>query len=131
MNSPIRVVGAVFTDGEAVLACRRREGKSMAGYWEFPGGKIEPGETPQEALTRELEEELHIQARIGEHITTTVHHYEFADIELSTYFCTIESGTLTLTDHDKAEWVHRDKLHTFEWAPADVPAVHIIESTLP
>ena len=128
-SSPIKVVGAVFADGPRILAAKRRPGKSMAGFWEFPGGKIEPGETPQEALARELHEELGIEAAIGEHVTTTVHAYEFATIELATYLCTITKGTPTLTDHDEVRWVPRNQLHELKWAPADIPAVDILINT--
>lgn len=130
MSSPIRVVGAVFVDGDRVLACRKAPGKSLAGMWEFPGGKIEPGESPEEALARELEEELSLAATVGDKVTTTIHTYDFATIELTTFLCTIQSGELALTDHDAIRWVTASEARTLEWAPADIPAVELISSHL-
>lgn len=130
MCSPIRVVGAVFVDGDRVLACRKAPGKSLAGLWEFPGGKIEPGESPEEALARELSEELSLTAVVGDKVATTVHTYDFATIELTTFLCTIQSGELVLTDHDATRWVTAAEAQTLDWAPADIPAVALISSRL-
>ncbi|MCG7276555.1 MULTISPECIES: (deoxy)nucleoside triphosphate pyrophosphohydrolase [Corynebacterium] len=130
MCSPIRVVGAIFVDGDRVLACRKAPGKSLAGLWEFPGGKIEPGESPEEALARELSEELSLTAVVGDKVTTTVHTYDFATIELTTFLCTIQSGELVLTDHDATRWVTAAEAQTLDWAPADIPAVELISSRL-
>lgn len=71
MSNPIRVVGAVFYDGQRFLACRKIPGKTLEGLWEFPGGKIEPGETPEQALAREIREELNLIAEVGQKVTTT------------------------------------------------------------
>lgn len=123
MSSVIRVVAAVFCSEDKVLACRKAPGKSLAGLWEFPGGKIEPGETAKKALIREISEELSVSAVIGEKITTTIFEYDFATIELTTFFCTITDGALALTDHDEARWVTTEEAGQLPWAPADIPAV--------
>ncbi|AGF72176.1 (deoxy)nucleoside triphosphate pyrophosphohydrolase [Corynebacterium halotolerans] len=126
MKKRINVTGAVLTDGDKVLAARRGAGKALAGFWEFPGGKIEAGETPEESLARELEEELLCQATVGEYVTTTEHEYDFGIVILSTYFCTLLEGEPQLTEHEEIRWVPANELKNLEWAPADIPAVELI-----
>lgn len=130
MTSPIRVVGAVLRAENKILACRKASGTSLAGYWEFPGGKIEPGESPEEALAREIREELSVIASIGAEITTTNHAYDFANIELTTFWCTIASGTPRLTDHDEARWVTASEAASLTWAPADIPTLEKVTAAL-
>lgn len=130
MKKRINVTGAVLIDGDKVLAARRGPGKALPGYWEFPGGKIEPGETPEESLSRELQEELLCEAAIGQHITTTEHEYDFGIVILSTYFCELVKGEPQLTEHEEIRWLSASELHTLEWAPADIPAVDIIAKQL-
>ena len=129
MSNPIRVVGAVFHDGERFLACRKKPGKPLEGHWEFPGGKIEPGETPEQALAREIREELNLIAEVGQKVTTTTYEYEFATIELTTFYCTLVDGDLRLTDHDATKWVTSTEAAHLTWAPADTPAVEAIASS--
>ena len=129
MSNPIRVVGAVFHDGERFLACRKKPGKPLEGHWEFPGGKIEPGETPEQALAREIREELNLIAEVGQKVTTTTYEYEFATIELTTFYCTLVDGDLRLTDHDDTKWVTSTEAAHLAWAPADIPAVEAIASS--
>lgn len=122
----IQVVGAALLRDGRVLAARRGPGMSLAGLWEFPGGKIEPGETPQQALARELVEELRCEASIGDLIVTTEHEYEFAVVVLTTFFCTLISGEPQLTEHADIRWVPLAELGGLDWAPADVPAVEAL-----
>lgn len=129
MSNPIRVVGAVFHDGERFLACRKKPGKPLEGHWEFPGGKIEPGESPEQALAREIREELNLIAEVGQKVTTTTYEYEFATIELTTFYCTLVDGDLRLTDHDDTKWVTSTEAAHLTWAPADIPAVEVIASS--
>ena len=129
MSNPIRVVGAVFHDGERFLACRKRPGKPLEGHWEFPGGKIEPGESPEQALAREIREELNLIAEVGQKVTTTTYEYDFATIELTTFFCTLVDGDLRLTDHDDTKWVTSTEAAHLTWAPADIPAVEAIAAS--
>ena len=129
MSNPIRVVGAVFHDGERFLACRKKPGKPLEGHWEFPGGKIEPGETPEQALAREIREELNLIAEVGQKVTTTTYEYDFATIELTTFYCTLVDGRLRLTDHDATNWVTSTEAAHLTWAPADIPAVEAIASS--
>ena len=129
MSNPIRVVGAVFHDGERFLACRKKPGKPLEGHWEFPGGKIEPGETPEQALAREIREELNLIAEVGQKVTTTTYEYDFATIELTTFYCTLVDGDLRLTDHDDTKWVTAAEAAHLTWAPADIPAVEAIATS--
>ena len=129
MSNLIRVVGAVFHDGERFLACRKKPGKPLEGHWEFPGGKIEPGESPEQALAREIREELNLIAEVGQKVTTTTYEYDFATIELTTFYCTLVDGDLRLTDHDATKWVTSTEAAHLTWAPADIPAVEAIATS--
>lgn len=131
MSQPIKVVAAVIVKDGTVFAAQRGPGKNMADYWEFPGGKIEADETPEDALAREIEEELGIVVRVGKHLVTTTHAYDFATIELASYFCEIESGELTLTEHTTTAWLSPNELDSVQWAPADVEAVELLKDHAP
>ena len=128
MTKAIDVVGAVIVRDDLVFAAQRGPGRSMAGLWEFPGGKIEPGESPQEALRRELVEELDVTVDVRDKIVTTRHETETAVIYLTTFFCSIVSGTPTLTEHQEMRWVPRHHLHDLDWAPADLETVARVQS---
>lgn len=123
MKKRINVVGAVLTRGQTVLAARRSSTMSLAGMWEFPGGKIETDESPEHALLRELEEELLCAAEIGEHVTTTEHEYDFGIVILTTYYCSLTGVEPRLTEHSEIRWVPASELDQLDWAPADIPAV--------
>jgi 8-oxo-dGTP diphosphatase len=124
----IRVVGAVIVEDGEILCAQRGPAGSLAGLWEFPGGKIEPGETPQGALEREIAEELQCQVVVGAEVTTTRHEYEFAIVTLTTFYCVLVDGTPNLTEHADVRWLPPHSLDTLDWAPADVPAVDRIVS---
>lgn len=130
MTKRIEVVGAVLAEDGRVFAAKRGPGKSMAGYWEFPGGKIEPGETPQAALARELREELGIDVIVGPFLVSATHDLGTSVIELSTYMCQISSGNLTLTEHIQSRWITRSELNMLDWAPADLPTVELLKERL-
>lgn len=123
----IVVVGAVLVRDGRILAARRSESMQLPGLWEFPGGKIEDGETPEEALRRELEEELLCTAEVGDHIETTTHEYDFGFVTLSTYLCTLIDGEPQVTEHSELRWLRPDELREVEWAPADIPAIERLE----
>ena len=126
----IHVVGAVITrDGLVMCAQRGHEG-NLPGLWEFPGGKIEQGESKQAALVREIAEELGCTVEVGDEVTTTTHEYEFGEVTLTTFYCSLVTGTPTLTEHAAIMWLRPDELHTIAWAPADIPALARIRADL-
>lgn len=130
MSKQIDVVGAVILRDGAVFAVQRGPEKALPGMWEFPGGKVEDGETPKDALERELREELLCTADVGDFITTTAYEYSFGTVILSTYFCELLEGEPQLTEHAKLRWVDPSELDSLDWAPADIPAVKIVMEKL-
>ncbi|QTD39471.1 (deoxy)nucleoside triphosphate pyrophosphohydrolase [Sporosarcina sp. Te-1] len=124
MKSPLHVVGAIIHKEQGEILCARRSSKmTLPGFWEFPGGKVERGETPQEALVREIQEELGCYIRVGSFVDDTLYSYETLTIRLETYFAEIEAGTAVATEHSELRWVLWNELQSLEWAPADIPAV--------
>ncbi|MBI5211672.1 MAG: 16S rRNA (cytosine(1402)-N(4))-methyltransferase RsmH [Elusimicrobia bacterium] len=119
--------GVILRSG-MVLLCRRAPGRTRAGLWEFPGGRVEEGETPAEALRRELREELGIEAVIGAQAGRVRHLYDDGEIELIALLVTAFTGELTLKDHDQARWVESRRLLEFDLAPADVPIAKALAS---
>lgn len=123
----INVLCAIISTSEGkVFIARRKPGKSMAGKWEFPGGKLEVGESEQDCLRRELLEELGMQVEVGEKLGENEHHYENFSIRLIAYKCDFISATYALTDHDAYEWVSPEELSNFDMAEADVPFLKIL-----
>lgn len=124
MTITIHVVGAViYNDKGDILCARRSEDMSLPGYWEFPGGKIEAGETPQTALLREIKEELQCDITIGQFVEDTLYTYDTFIVRLETYFAEIINGTPIAYEHSELKWVPFSELYSLEWAPADIPAV--------
>lgn len=130
MTRQIRVVGAVVLKDGLILCAQRGVDGSLPGLWEFPGGKIEPGESPAEALAREMTEELGCVIDVGKEITTTSHEYEFGVVTLTTFYCTLVAGTPEATEHAAIAWLNPSDLMTLPWAPADIPAVELIQADL-
>lgn len=125
------VMGAVFFQEGCVLVMRRAPFLSWAGWWEFPGGKLEPGESNEDCLARELKEELDVQAEIGEFLTENSHGYDFGTVHLSVYRVRSWTGEIKLTVHDDMCWVPLEKLADFpQLLPADIPVAHALETLL-
>lgn len=118
----IRVVAAIITDGERILATQRGYG-AFKGMWEFPGGKIEAGEMPEQALQREIKEELQLEIAIQRFVSEV--HYEYPDfiLNMDCYLCNIVGGKMSLIEHQAAVWLTPEQLTTVEWLPADVELV--------
>ena len=126
MAKVIRVVGAAILCDNKVLCAQRGEGKSLAGYWEFPGGKIEADESGPEALIREIKEELLCDISVGQKICTTTQEYDFGTIELTTYLAFLEEGSPVVTEHQGLKWLDQNELLALQWAPADQEAVELL-----
>ena len=120
----IRVVAAVIKStnekGDPMIFATQRGYGDFKGCWEFPGGKIEAGETPQEALVREIREELETEIAVGELIDTIEYDYPTFHLSMDCFWAEIVSGNLVLKEHEAAKWLTRDKLDTVEWLPADI-----------
>lgn len=123
MKKQIDVVGAVIVkDGKVLCAQRGPEGE-LPFKWEFPGGKIQSGETPRQALEREIDEELVCVVEVGTEVESTTYEYDFAIITLTTFYCEFREGDPQLTEHAQIVWSTPAALQYFDWAPADLPAV--------
>ena len=125
----IRVAAAVIRKGDKIFATQRGYGE-LKGGWEFPGGKIEYGETPQEALKREIEEELDTEILVGELIDTIEYDYPTFHLSMDCFWCEIVEGRLVLKEHEAARWLDRKTINDVEWLPADVTLVGKIKETL-
>ena len=121
------VAGAIVKDGKVFAAQRGNKGKT-AFKFEFPGGKIEPGETPEQALARELREELSINVEVHELITAIVDEYEDVILHIDTYRCSLISGTPTLSEHIAMAWSNKEELDKLEFSPADKPTLEKIKN---
>ncbi|WP_087003492.1 (deoxy)nucleoside triphosphate pyrophosphohydrolase [Brevibacterium yomogidense] len=126
MKKRIVVVGAVLVRNGDVLCAQRSQDMTLPGMWEFPGGKLELGESAQQALVRELDEELAIEAEIGERVDETEYEYDFGVVNLTTYWGNIISGEPQAREHAELRWLPIAELAQLDWAPADIPAVEKI-----
>ena len=129
MLKTIRVVAAVIRSEDKIFATARGYGEFKGG-WEFPGGKIEPGETPQEALKREIMEELETEISVGDLIDTIEYDYPEFHLSMDCFWCEILSGNLVLKEAEDARWLAADELDSVEWLPADVTLIEKIKVQL-
>ena len=124
----IRVVAAVIRKDDRIFATQRGYGEFKDG-WEFPGGKIEPGETPQQALVREIKEELDTEIGVGELIETVEYDYPTFHLSMVCFWCTIVKGNLVLLEAEASKWLAKDDLYSVEWLPADAGLIKKIEES--
>lgn len=122
MTLPV-VCALIVNDDGRVLAARRSAAMDLPGKWEFPGGKIESAETPQQALVREIKEELGIIVRISDAMHPHIHHYREKSIQLIPFLCSIAGGEVCLREHQSWNWFHPDELEQLDWAEADIPVM--------
>ena len=114
----VNVVAALIINQDKVFATQRGYGEFKDG-WEFPGGKIEPGETPEEALKREIKEELATEIQVEKLLTTVEYDYPTFHLSMQCFLCKVEQGNLTLLEHEAAKWLSYDELDDVDWLPAD------------
>lgn len=125
----IRVVAAVIRDGDKIFATARGYGE-YKGWWEFPGGKIEAGETPQQALTREIREELDTEIRVGELIDTIEYDYPMFHLSMDCFWADVVAGRLVLKEAEAARWLTKENLETVPWLPADAFLIEKIKEAI-
>ena len=126
----IEVVGAAIIKEDKVLVMQRSNQMTLPGMWEFPGGKVEANETEQEALIREIKEELSVTINILDYINEASYDYEFGTVQLKVYTAEIISGQITLEEHSDGKWVTADELKNIDWAPVDIPAAKALVKVL-
>ena len=114
----VKVVAAIIIHENKIFATQRGYGEFKDG-WEFPGGKIEPGETPQEALVREIKEELDIEIEVKDFLETVEYDYPDFHLSMDCFFCSIRSGEMVLKEHEAAKWLTVETLDSVDWLPAD------------
>ena len=123
----IHVVAAIIRDtnkkGEPIIFATQRGYGDFKGGWEFPGGKIEEGETPQEALQREIMEELNTEIKVGELVDTIEYDYPTFHLSMACFWAEVISGALVLKEHEAAKWLTKEELDSVEWLPADVTLI--------
>lgn len=125
----IRVVAAVIRSKDKIFATARGYGE-FKGKWEFPGGKIETGETPEEALTREIREELAVEIKVGELIQRIEYDYPTFHLSMDCFWSEIIKGDLVLKEAEDARWLTKNQLYDVQWLPADITLIDIIKNQM-
>ena len=125
----IRVVAAIIEKDGKIFATQRGYG-DYKDWWEFPGGKIEPGESPEEALVREIREELDTEISVGDFLTSVEYDYPKFHMTMDCFMCSIISGRLTLLEHEAARWLAADELWQVKWLPSDIRVIEELEKRM-
>ena len=125
----IEVVAAIIRKGDKIFATQRGYGE-WKDWWEFPGGKMETGETPEEALVREIREELSAEISVDEFLCTVEYDYSQFHLTMHCYLCSLVTEALHLNEHEAAKWLGKDELDSVKWLPADVKVVEVIKSKI-
>lgn len=125
----VKVVAAIIRNGNKVFATQRGYGDYKDG-WEFPGGKIEPGESPQQALVREIKEELDTDIAVGDYLTTIEYDYPAFHLSMQCFWCRIVDGTPVLKEHEAARWLDVDHIDSVDWLPADLTIIGLIKDRM-
>ena len=126
----VNVVAAIIKDGDKIFATQRGYGDQKDG-WEFPGGKIEEGETPKDALAREIMEELEAGITVGDHLVTVEHDYPTFHLSMDCFWTELKEGSsVELLEHEAAKWLSLDSLDEVDWLPADIKVVEAIKNSL-
>lgn len=125
----INVVAALIRDGKRVFATARGYG-NYKGWWEFPGGKVEPGESPEDALVREIREELDSEISVDEYISTIEHDYPEFHLSMRCYWCSLTTGDLVLKEAEDAKWLDVDTIDSVKWLPADITLIDEIKKRM-
>ncbi|MCR4673537.1 MAG: (deoxy)nucleoside triphosphate pyrophosphohydrolase [Lachnospiraceae bacterium] len=130
----IRVVAAIIKavneNGEPIIFATQRGYGEFKDGWEFPGGKIEEGETPEEALTREIKEELDTEINVGDLIDTIEYDYPTFHLSMDCFWAEVVSGDLVLREHEAAKWLTKEKLDSVDWLPADITLIEKIRKSI-
>ena len=130
LKNMIEVTAAIILRDKAILIAQRALGQNLATKWEFPGGKIEAGETPQECLKREIKEELNVEIEVLDFFAESIYAYDRGTIKLMSFWCKWLSGDLTLNVHSRFEWVNLHQLGLYDYAPADIPLVEKLKTIM-
>ncbi|MFR8878166.1 MAG: (deoxy)nucleoside triphosphate pyrophosphohydrolase [Methanobrevibacter smithii] len=125
----IKVVAAIIQKENKILATKRGYGEFI-NMWEFPGGKIEPGETKKQALVREIKEELNIEINVDKFAIDIEYQYPNFYLFMSCFMCSIKEGSIELLEHNDGKWITKEELNTLNWLPADIDAVNYLKENM-
>lgn len=125
----IKVVAAIIKNEDKILATKRGYGEFI-NIWEFPGGKIEPGETKKQAIVREIKEELNIEINVDKFALDIEYQYPNFYLFMSCFMCSIKEGSIELLEHNDGKWITKEELNTLNWLPADIDAVNYLKENM-